>query len=140
LAGAGEYTIFVAGCRIYQIHGQGSILELNQENQIDSGLSRVRSFCREEVPPPWGLKGQPGFVLPEGPLDIEIGCGTGLHPLRYSAENPDRFVIALEQTREKFLKFVSRLKNHPPRTNLFPVHGDAIRWISHHIPRQSVSR
>lgn len=74
------------------------------------------------------------------PLDIEIGCGVGFHPLKYARENPDRQLVAFERTAEKFAKFAGRLKNHPPLPNLIPVHGDAVPWIAHAIKPESVDR
>ncbi len=43
------------------------------------------------------------------PLDIEIGCGVGMHPLLYASAHPERFLIAIEKTREKFGKFAKKI-------------------------------
>lgn len=74
------------------------------------------------------------------PIDIEIGCGVGLHPIRYSAENPDRILIAIERTRLKFAKFKTRFENHRKPKNLFPVHADATHWIFRHVPDFRIDR
>lgn len=74
------------------------------------------------------------------PLDIEIGCGVGLHPIKYTQSNQHRQLIAIEHTRDKFEKFQSRHQNHPHLTNLFPVHANGISFISKHIRPASVAR
>lgn len=74
------------------------------------------------------------------PLDLEIGCGVGWHPIRYARAFPDRTLIAVERTSEKFRKFESRLDRHPRLANLIPVHGDATSWVTHHLPDESLDR
>ena len=73
-------------------------------------------------------------------MDIEIGCGVGLHPITYAKIHPDRNLVALEHTKEKFDKFWGRYENHASLDNLYPIHGNAISWISAHIKPASVSR
>ena len=96
----------------------------------------IRPFSAEKVPLP------PDFrpLRFSAPLDVEIGCGVGMHSLRYARENPGRQLLAFERTAEKFQKFSGRLKNHEPLPNLLPVHGDAIPWITHGLLDGSVSR
>ncbi|MCB0421379.1 MAG: hypothetical protein KDD61_10295 [Bdellovibrionales bacterium] len=72
-------------------------------------------------------------------LDIEIGCGVGRHPLMYSNNNPDRLLIAIERTKEKFRKFSNSLAINP-QDNLAAVHADAVNWISHYIHEDQVDR
>jgi tRNA G46 methylase TrmB len=74
------------------------------------------------------------------PLDIEVGCGVGLHPIRYARSHPERYLVAIEHTRMKFEKFAGRLAHHDPLKNLWPVHADAIEWITHFVPAGSVDR
>ncbi|NUM88458.1 MAG: SAM-dependent methyltransferase [Bdellovibrionales bacterium] len=71
-------------------------------------------------------------------LDLEIGCGVGLHPLRRAQEYPDRTLLAVERTREKFRKFQGRLARHPEIRNLIPIHGCGIAWAAHLLPPDSV--
>jgi tRNA (guanine-N7-)-methyltransferase len=98
----------------------------------------MRSFSPEKVPLPPDFRPLP---LDLGlPLDVEIGCGAGLHPLRYARANPGRQLLAIERTRAKFEKFQGRVANHEPLPNLIPVHGDAIAWITHGLKPDSVSR
>lgn len=100
-----------------------------------------RPFRAETVRPPRDFA---GFEIPEAfrgaPLDLEIGCGVGLHPIRYARANPDRYLVAIERTREKFEKFRRRLAKHLPLANLHPVHADAVAWVTHALRPASVSR
>src|SRR5689334_22652665 len=98
----------------------------------------VRPFRAEALGAPTDL-GE--FQLPQGkPLDVEIGCGVGLHPIRYALANPERNLIAIEHTREKFASFRQRYEGNGHPANLFPIHADAIRWVTHALPPGSVSK
>ncbi len=103
----------------------------------------VRPFKIESVGAPETLK---GFVWPHlfldssRPLDLEIGCGVGWHPIRYAQENSGRNLIAVEHTREKFERFRTRVDRHPHLDNLLAIHADAIRWVSHALKAESLDR
>jgi tRNA G46 methylase TrmB len=101
----------------------------------------MRKFQAEHIPKPRGVASFEVASLPAGmPLDIEVGCGVGLHPIRYAQQNPDRYLVAIEHTRMKFEKFAGRLAHHPPFSNLHAVHADAVEWITHFVPPRSVDR
>lgn len=74
------------------------------------------------------------------PIDLEIGCGVGMHPIAYARAHPNRHLIAIEQTQKKFHSFARRLQNHPPLNNLTPVQADAVLWISRHVPPQTLDK
>lgn len=78
------------------------------------------------------------------PMDLEIGCGVGWHPIRYAEANPGRTLVAIEQTAEKFTKFHSRILAHQRAArsieNLLPVHADAVAWITGFVPDASLNR
>ena len=97
-------------------------------------LFKKRPFRIERVPPPANSS---DFDRAQEPLDVEIGCGVGLHPIQYAKAHPDRYLVAIEQTREKFEKFQRRFDHHN-LPNLLPVHANAISWISHCLQDQSV--
>lgn len=101
----------------------------------------VRPFQRTAIKPPLGFS---DFQWPDDffsrPVDVEIGCGVGWHPIRYAQQHTDRNLIAIEHTRAKFERFRSRLKKHPEIQNLLPVHADAVRWVSHFLAPSSVSK
>lgn len=63
------------------------------------------------------------------PVDLEIGCGVGLHPILYCQDNPDRQLIAIEHTAEKFQKFLKRSQSHQ-LDNLYPIHCNAISFLA----------
>lgn len=70
----------------------------------------------------------------KGHIDLEIGCGAGRHPLKYCELNPNRFLVAIERTSEKYSSFEKKqnlLKNNENLpNNLLSVHADAIPWVS----------
>lgn len=75
----------------------------------------------------------------ELPLELEIGCGVGLHPLRSALAHPDRNFLALERTREKFEKFLRRYVNHGSPKNLLPLHADAVTVVALALPSHCLS-
>lgn len=77
-------------------------------------------------------------VFRERLVDLEIGCGVGLHALRRAAEHPERCLLAIERTKNKFQKFRRRLDHHPHLENLVAVHADAITWIDRFVPEEAV--
>ena len=102
----------------------------------------LRPFRGNDIPVP---SGGSRFCLPAEfpattPVDLEMGCGVGFHPIRYASENPNRYLIAVERTAEKFGKFRRRLEHHRPLANLLPVHADAVNWVTHFLPPATVSR
>jgi tRNA (guanine-N7-)-methyltransferase len=109
-----------------------------------SGMSRVRQleirpFRAERIRPPLNVA---AFEVPSPsiPLDVEVGCGAGFHPLRYATSHPERFLVAIEHTRTRFERFAGRIAHHPALPNLFPVHADAVAWVTHFLPPASVDR
>ncbi len=70
-------------------------------------------------------------------LSIEIGCGVGLHPIQWCQNHPDKTLLALERTKNKFQSFQSRINSHE-LTNLFPVFGDAQDWLPANVKENSV--
>lgn len=82
------------------------------------------------------------FVWPRGAVDLEIGCGKGLHAISYARENPERHLIAVERTREKFTGLCSRLASHRGKgialANLSPLCGDAISFLVHHFSEEEI--
>lgn len=95
----------------------------------------MREFKIESIPLP-----RSGALAPADCYDLEIGCGAGLHPILYSKENPDRTLVAIERTQDKFEKFERRWHSHQRPANIIPVHDDAISWITHQVAAQTLSR
>lgn len=106
----------------------------------------ARVFRPERVPAPKSEAARAAAedlrrrILDGETLDLEIGCGVGWHPILYARENPDRVLIAIERTAEKFAKFRERLARNPALPNLIPVHADAVAWITHSVPDGACER
>lgn len=71
---------------------------------------------------------------------IEIGCGNGWHSIQFAMNHPNWKLIAIERTSQKFSAFRSRLERHADLKNLIPIHGNAVSWLTHQIPNESVDR
>ncbi len=99
----------------------------------------MRAFQPLHVPTPGNWPGH-APVLPPGDVDLEIGCGVGWHPIRYALANPKRTLIAIEHTTTRFRLFQSRLDHHEPLANLWPVHANAISWVTHCVPPRRLGR
>lgn len=104
---------------------------------MDVETKQIRAFDPEKVPKSEKF---PEIKLPEPPYDIEVGCGVGYHPIKYANRFPNRTVIAIERTHERFAKFLGRIRGNKVGGNLIPIHSDALIWIVHHIPPKSVAR
>jgi tRNA G46 methylase TrmB len=73
------------------------------------------------------------------PICVEIGAGKGKHALLFSGQNPEKNLIAIERTREKFL---AMQKQHAleGQKNLNEVHADALPWVVHALFPQQVEQ
>ena len=69
---------------------------------------------------------------------LEIGAGKGMHAMQFAQANPDKHLIAIERTRAKFDVFAERAEDLS-LNNLQAVHADAIPWVVHALPPQSLS-
>ncbi|MCM0606167.1 MAG: hypothetical protein KA715_08760 [Xanthomonadaceae bacterium] len=104
----------------------------------------LRSFDPLKTPKPAIAQGlDAGLVRVYPRLEIEIGCGVGLHPIKRAALSQESLYVAIEHTRERYGKFERRLENLRAKDpgaipNLIPIHANAISWISHHIEPASV--
>ena len=78
-------------------------------------------------------------MQPHQRLVIEIGAGVGMHPIQYAHHNPNDFIVAIERTTNKAQKLISRVNSHPQLNNIYPIHADAIEWISKNIDDNEVS-
>ena len=105
-------------------------------NQV---IQTVRPFTQNpDVPVPLGTLG----ALPDLTglaLDLELGCGTGMFALNYATEHPQRHLIAIEQTVNKFARFEKAFQAQRP-ANLTPVHADAALWVDRYLQPASIER
>lgn len=99
----------------------------------------MREFKPQHVPAPAAHLALWPQLPKEQNIDLEIGAGAGLHAIRYSQQNPQRFLIALERT-SKADRMLQRVRHHPDIKNLLALRCDAIPWVTHFCPPQSLSR
>ena len=94
---------------------------------------------------PQKLSAPRDFIVPdilinaELPLVLEIGAGKGKHALSFALQHPDKHLIAIERTRNKFDAF-AKLAAQQKSSNLIAIHADAIAWIVHAIAPNSIER
>lgn len=109
----------------------------------------MRSFDTENIPRLLLSKEESGAFVEflscnqELSLDIEIGCGVGLHPLEYIHLTSGRKIIAIERTQAKFKKFINRFNSHLKKKPdlgavLLPVGGEAISFLLEFIKASTV--
>jgi tRNA G46 methylase TrmB len=79
-------------------------------------------------------------IVSSASLDLEIGAGQGFHALTYSLRHPERRLIAVERTINRFKQLQRRFTEHGCPTNLFPIHADAISVVSHWLQNTSLER
>ena len=70
------------------------------------------------------------FLDNERPIDFEIGAGVGWHAIQFGKAHPDRQLVAIERTRNKFLSLKLRLENHPEIKSVFAYNADAVQLIA----------
>ncbi len=81
----------------------------------------MRPFNADAVPRP-----QMGPVpLPSGPLFVEVGAGQGLFAVQFSRNNPEKTLIAIERTQERFAQLTQRLTNNRC-DNVVPIRANAV--------------
>lgn len=62
-----------------------------------------------------------------------------MHALTCARQNPEIQLYAIERTAEKFSKFLNSYQADPI-TNLQPIHADALPWVVHGLPPQSIAK
>lgn len=86
----------------------------------------------------WGLpKDVPPPPIEHPELYLEIGCGTGDHALSFAHFNPDKHLIAIERTNNKYSRFLSKFQKFNPQ-NLSPIQADAIIWSTQYLNEKSL--
>lgn len=100
----------------------------------------MRKFQPTRIP-------KPRITLPEGffedqvrsrSLDIEIGCGVGLHAVEYCLKNPNRILIAVDRSAMRMGKMRDRMAENGGVPNLIPIRENAVWFLTHQIPKNSV--
>ena len=98
----------------------------------------MRAFKPEHVPLP-DLPADLRAVFAAPALDFEIGAGQGLHAIRYAQAHPDRTLVAVERTRDKFARLAQR-KAHHALEGLHVVHADAVSIVTHFVRPATLDR
>lgn len=104
-----------------------------------SEIHFIRRFDATAVPVPSAPGPAADFWDCTDPTDLEIGPGVGWHPITYAKDHPSRRCIAIEHSQARFESFKRRHASHG-LNNLFPVHANAVHWITHHVPAERIER
>lgn len=111
-------------------------------NKQNLSHKQIRAFQPEKLSKPRD------FILPEviknakahrQSLVLEIGAGKGKHALLFAKANPQKQLIAIERTRNKFEAF-AKLVQVQNLANLTAIHADAIAWIVQAIAPNSITQ
>ncbi|MGM8870522.1 SAM-dependent methyltransferase [Psychrobacter sp. 2Y5] len=113
-------------------------------------MTHIKNLSHKQKRPfqPAKLSKPRDFILPEiiankqksrCPLVVEIGAGKGMHALSFAKQNPDKHLIAIERTLNKFDAFF-KMTQTQQLPNLTAVHADAIAWIVQAIGPNSLTR
>lgn len=110
-------------------------------DNIEFTHQQSRAFQPEKLSPPRNFS-IPRIVKENHnnvPLILEIGAGKGKHALSFVVQNPDKHLIAIERTRNKFDAF-AKMADLQNASNLDAIHADAIAWVVHAVAPHSVAK
>ena len=96
----------------------------------------MRTFQDDKLPFPTEIVPKEVFDV-HSHIDLEIGAGTGDFAIQYAQNHPERYLIAIERTTNKFTKFKNKLADVQ---NLLALHADARSVVVHCIPPDSLER
>lgn len=99
----------------------------------------MRTFNKDRIPKP-RVKLAPSKKVGRTflHLDVEIGCGVGLHPVNYALQNPKRTLVAIDRSEVRMGKMLDRIQEAGNVPNLIPIRENAIWFVTHEIPEDSV--
>lgn len=97
----------------------------------------MRAFDHGAVPRPQQFF---DFAALNGPVDLEIGAGQGLHAIQYCQNHPGRNLIALERTANRFALLESRRLAHPALHGLTIQRADAMAFVAHFVPDRCLEK
>lgn len=106
---------------------------------VDPSRHLIRTFNKDKVPlPALDSEALQNFLNKASYLALEIGCGVGLHPMTWALRNPDKRILAIEKTAEKFKKFQKRFEDAGRPQNILPLHAHAVSVVAHFLKTQTV--
>lgn len=106
-------------------------------DNLELSHQKERAFQPQRLSAPRDFSMPAAVLKPESALVLEIGAGKGKHALSFAIQNPDKHLIAIERTRNKFEAF-EKLAAQQNSANLTAIHADAIAWIVHAIAPNSI--
>lgn len=106
-------------------------------DNLELSHQQKRAFQPQQLSAPRDFTMPSALLKSELPLVLEIGAGKGKHALSFVQQNPDKHLIAIERTRNKFEAF-AKLAGQQNSGNLTTIHADAIAWIVHAIVPNSI--
>ena len=106
-------------------------------DNLELSHQKKREFQPHQLSAPRDFSMPAVLLNSELPLVLEIGAGKGKHALSFAQQNPDKHLIAIERTRNKFEAF-AKLAGQQNSSNLTAIHADAIAWIVHAIAPSSI--
>ena len=106
-------------------------------DNLELSHQQERAFQPQRLSAPRDFLMPDAAIKPKSSLVLEIGAGKGKHALSFAMQNPDKHLIAIERTRNKFEAF-EKLAAQQNSANLTAIHADAIAWIVHAIAPNSI--
>lgn len=106
-------------------------------DNLELSHQQERAFQPQRLSAPRDFVMPDAALKPKSSLVLEIGAGKGKHALSFAMQNPDKHLIAIERTRNKFEAF-EKLAAQQNSANLTTIHADAIAWIVHAIAPNSI--
>ncbi|AAZ18911.1 probable methyltransferase [Psychrobacter arcticus 273-4] len=106
-------------------------------DNLELSHQQERAFQPQRLSAPRDFMQPAALLKPELSLVLEIGAGKGKHALSFAMQNSDKYLIAIERTRNKFEAF-KKLAAQQNSANLTAIHADAIAWIVHAIAPNSI--
>ena len=106
-------------------------------DNLELSHQQERAFQPQRLSAPRDFVMPDAAIKPKSSLVLEIGAGKGKHALSFAMQNPDKHLIAIERTRNKFEAF-EKLAAQQNSANLTAIHADAIAWIVHAIAPNSI--
>ncbi|MEZ4704901.1 MAG: hypothetical protein R3A11_06920 [Bdellovibrionota bacterium] len=98
----------------------------------------VRPLLLNKVPKP-KCKALPTWVwCGDRPVDLEIGCGVGRHPMLYTQRNLHRILIAIEKSPVRFRTMMQEVSERDDLSNLVTLNEHAVSALVHLIPERSI--
>ncbi|WP_372843985.1 DUF938 domain-containing protein [Psychrobacter sp.] len=106
-------------------------------DNLELSHQKMRAFQPQRLSAPRDFVMPDAVTKSKSALVLEIGAGKGKHALSFAMQNPDKHLVAIERTRNKFEAF-EKLAGQQNSANLTPIHADAIAWIVHAIAPNSI--